>query len=54
MGLVSLHIIGFVAINVFFGLKLRLCGPNEDFCTIGGYSYFGLLFYYILSKDRGL
>ena len=37
-----------------FSLKWRYYGPKRIFWMIGEYTHFGLLYYCIISKDKGL
>ena len=53
MCLVRLHIIGSVAINVIFSLKWIHYCSKEGILDHWGYSYFRLLLYYIIEKDKG-
>ena len=54
MRLVSLHMRGGVAITYIFGLIWRRYGPKRDILDYWGTIIFCLLFYHILSKDKGL
>ena len=41
-----------ISINGISGLTWIYYGPEGVFLTIGGYLYFGLLYYFILSDDK--
>ena len=45
---------GGLVINVIFGINWIYYGPKEILCTIGEYSYFGLLSSFVLSMDEVL
>ena len=43
---------GIISINGISVLTWIYYGPKGVFLTIGGYLYFGLLYYFILSNDK--
>ena len=54
MRLVSLKIISSVAINYILGLIWRWYVPKQDILDYWGTIIYFLLYYYIVSKDKGL